>query len=154
MTVDAKDMNGSKRRRRSVAEARPKRVLVIDIGGSKIKILATGQTEPRKAASGKRMTPGRMVEEVKGLVRGWSYDAISIGYPGLVGEQGPRSEPGNLSSGWVGFDYAAGFGCPVRIVNDAAMQALGSYDGGRMLFLGLGTGLGSTLVANNVVVTL
>jgi polyphosphate glucokinase len=154
MTADNKDTNGSKRRRRSVTNGRPKRVLVIDIGGTKIKILATGETEPRKAPSGKRMTPGRMVEEVKRLVRGWSYDAISIGYPGLVGEQGPRSEPGNLSSGWVGFDYASGFGCPVRIVNDAAMQALGSYDGGRMLFLGLGTGLGSTLIANNVVVTM
>jgi hypothetical protein len=128
--------------------------LVVDIGGTKIKILATGETEGRKVRSGKRMTPALMVEAVKTLARGWKFDAVSIGYPGLVGGDGPRSEPGNLGSGWVGFDYAAAFGCPVRIVNDAAMQALGSHDGGRMLFLGFGTGLGSALIADNVVVTL
>jgi polyphosphate glucokinase len=132
----------------------PKRVLVIDIGGTKLKLLATGQTEPRKAASGKRMTPSRMIAAVKELTTDWEYEAVSIGFPGLVGDHGPRSEPGNLGSGWVGFDYAAAFGMPVRISNDAAMQAMGSYEGGRMLFLGLGTGLGSTLVAQNAIVTL
>jgi len=132
----------------------PRNILAIDIGGTKVKILATGQTEPRKAPSGKRMTPAGMVEAVRALAGDWKYDGISIGYPGLVGNHGPRSEPGNLAPGWVGFDYAAAFGCPVRIANDAAMQALGSYDGGRMLFLGLGTGLGSALIAEHVIVTL
>src|SRR5262249_44990069 len=91
-------------------------------------------------------------ERVKMLARGWEYEAISIGYPGLVGPNGPRSEPGNLGPGWVGFDYAAALGVPVRILNDAAMQALGSYEGGRMLFLGLGTGIGSTLISENVII--
>src|SRR5215207_3417289 len=125
-------------------------VLVIDIGGTKVKVLAAGQTEPRKATSGRVLTPARMVEVVRKLAEGWEYDAISIGYPGLVGPGGPRSEPGNLGAGWVGFDYAAAFEHPVKIVNDAAMQALGSYEGGRMLFLGLGTGLGSALVVDGL----
>src|SRR5205807_3921258 len=120
----------------------PRSILVIDVGGKKLKILASGQTEPRKIASGRRMTPARMVEAVQELAEGWDYEAISIGYPGHVGDSGPRSEPGHLGDGWVGFDYAAAFGRPVRIVNDAVMQALGSYEGGRMLILGLGTGLG------------
>jgi polyphosphate glucokinase len=132
----------------------PASILVIDIGGTKVKILATGQTEPRKAPSGKSFTPARMVETIQELAEGWDYEAISIGYPGLVGTQGPRSEPGNLGPGWVGFDFAAAFGHPVKMVNDAAMQALGSYEGGRMLFLGLGTGLGSALIAGNVIVPL
>jgi hypothetical protein len=129
-------------------------ILVIDIGGTKVKILATGQTEPRKAPSGKEFTPAKLVETVRELAQGWDYEAVSIGYPGLVGTHGPRCEPGNLGPGWVGFDYAAAFGLPVKMVNDAAMQALGSYDGGRMLFLGLGTGLGSALIAGNVIVPL
>jgi polyphosphate glucokinase len=95
-----------------------------------------------------------MVDAVRELAKGWNYDAISIGYPGLVGQNGPRSEPLNLGPGWVGFDFAAALDRPVRIVNDAAMQALGSYEGGRMLFLGLGTGLGSVLISENVIVTL
>jgi hypothetical protein len=132
--------------------AAPTSILAIDIGGTKVKILATGQTEPRKAESGKEFTPARLVETVRALADGWEYEAISIGYPGLVGSQGPRSEPGNLGPGWVGFDYAAAFGKPVKMINDAAMQALGSYEGGRMLFLGLGTGLGSTLITGNVIV--
>jgi polyphosphate glucokinase len=132
----------------------PTKILAIDIGGTKVKILVSGETEPRKFSSGKRLTPGRMVEKVKELAEGWAYDAVSIGYPGLVGEHGPRSEPGNLGPGWVGFDYAAAFGHPVRIINDAATQAPGSYDGGRMLFLGLGTGLGSALIAEKVIVPL
>ncbi len=127
------------------------RILAIDVGGTKVKILASGQTEPRKAPSGKSMTPVRLAEVVKQLAEGWEYDSVSIGCPCLVGPNGPRSEPGNLGSGWVGFNYGAAFDRPVRIINDAAMQALGSYEGGRMLFLGLGTGLGSALIAENVV---
>jgi hypothetical protein len=127
---------------------------VIDVGGSKVKLLVSGQTEPRKQVSGTKMTPGRLVQAVQELTQDWKYDAISIGYPGLVGSSGPRSEPGNLGPGWVGFDYSAALGKPVRIINDAAMQALGSYEGGRMLFLGLGTGLGSALIVRNVLITL
>src|SRR5262245_55035877 len=129
-------------------------VLTIDIGGSNIKILATGQTEPRKRRSGKNLTPAKLVEIVRELAEGWDYEAISIGYPGLVGNQGPSSEPGNLGAGWVGFDFPSAFGLPVRVMNDAAMQALGSYEGGRMLFLGLGTGLGSALITEEVILTL
>ena len=132
----------------------PEKILVIDIGGSKIKILASGETEARKVASGKKLTPTRMIELVTGLAEGWSFDAVSVGYPGLVGPNGPRSEPGNLGPGWVGFDFASAFERPVRCINDAAMQALGSYEGGRMLFLGLGTGLGSTFIAENVIIPL
>lgn len=130
------------------------KILSIDIGGSKIKVLMSGETEPRKAPSGRGFTPRLMIEAVKTLAEGWDYEAVSLGYPGLVGESGPRAEPGNLGGGWVGFDFAAAFERPVKVVNDAAMQALGSYCGGRMLFLGLGTGLGSALVSENVVVTL
>src|SRR5207302_8403642 len=133
---------------------RPSRILAVDIGGTKVKILATGQTEPRKMPSGNKMTPARLVEGIKFLAEGWAYDAVSIGYPGQVGPQGPRSEPGNLGPGWVGFNFAVAFERPVRILNDAAMQALGSYEGGRMLFLGLGTGLGSTLIAENAILPL
>jgi len=134
--------------------APPRRILVIDLGGSKLKVLVTGQTEPRKSDSGPTMSPGVMVEAVEKLAEGWEYDGISLGYPGLVGSSGPRSEAQNLAPGWVGFDFAAAFNMPVRIINDAAMQALGSYEGGRMLFLGLGTGLGSTLIAGNAIVPL
>jgi polyphosphate glucokinase len=129
-------------------------ILTVDIGGSNIKILATGQTEPRKHRSGKNLTPSKMVEIVQELAEGWDYQALSIGYPGLVGDHGPSSEPLSLGSGWVGFDFSAAFGLPVRIINDAAMQALGNYEGGRMLFLGLGTGLGSALIAERVIITL
>jgi polyphosphate glucokinase len=138
----------------SGSESPPKSILVVDIGGTKLKILASGETEPRKMTSGKRLTPNRMVEGVQRLASEWKYEAVSIGFPGLVGNHGPRSEPGNLGAGWVGFDYAAAFGLPVRIINDAAMQALGSYEGGRMLFLGLGTGVGSALIADFVVLPL
>jgi polyphosphate glucokinase len=132
----------------------PTKILVVDIGGTKLKVLASGESEPRKATSGKRMTPAKMVETVKTLAAGWQYEVVSMGYPGLVGRSGPRSEPGNLGPGWVGFDFAAAFKMPVRVINDASMQALGSYDGGRMLFLGLGTGLGSAFIADNVLVPL
>jgi len=126
-------------------------VLAVDIGGTNVKILATGQDKPRKFPSGPTLTAKEMVAGVKKLAQGWKYDAVSIGYPGLVIHGRPVSEPRNLGKGWAGFDYRAAFGKPVNIVNDAAMQALGSYKGGKMLFLGLGTGLGSTLIADGIV---
>ena len=126
-------------------------VLVVDIGGSNVKILATGQDEPRKFVSGPTLTAERMVSGVKKLARGWTYDAVAIGYPGLVLRGRPVVEPHNLATGWVGFDYRAAFKRPVKIINDAAMQALGSYKGGAMLYLGLGTGFGSALVVNGVI---
>jgi predicted NBD/HSP70 family sugar kinase len=132
----------------------PSSVLVLDIGGSKVKMLATGHHRPRKMASGPELTPDRMVRGVLTACKDWKFEAVSIGYPGLAGAQGPRSEPGNLGPGWVGFNFAAAFERPVRIINDAAMQALGSYEGGRMIFLGLGTGLGSALIAQNVIIPL
>jgi hypothetical protein len=139
---------------RSSGRTAPKTVLVIDIGGTKVKMMATGQTEPIKFPSGRRFTPARLMEMAQKLSKGWEYEAVSIGYPGLVGTQGPRSEPGNLAPGWVGFDFAAAFGKPVKMTNDAAMQALGSYEGGRMLFVGLGTGLGSTLITGHMIIPL
>jgi polyphosphate glucokinase len=129
-------------------------VLVVDVGGNNIKILATGQDVPRKFPSGPSLTPELMVSGVKKLAGDWTYDAISIGYPGPVRQGRPVAEPHNVGRGWVGFDYAAGFGRPVKLINDAAMQALGSYCGGKMLFLGLGTGLGSALVVEGIVVPL
>ena len=132
----------------------PKTILAIDIGGSNLKFLATGQTERHRIPTGRSFTPQRMVEVILETTKSWEFEAISIGYPGPIGNDGPRSEAGNLGPGWVGFNYAAAFGKPVRIVNDAAMQALGCYEGGRMLFLGLGTGLGSALIVENVIVQL
>jgi polyphosphate glucokinase len=132
----------------------PRSILTIDIGGSKVKVLATSQSEPRRRRTGPTLTPQQMVEAVTEMTADWEYEAISMGYPGQVGDHGPRSEAGNLGPGWVGFNFPAAFGKPVRVINDAAMQALGSYDGGRMLFLGLGTGLGSTLIAESVIVPL
>jgi polyphosphate glucokinase len=128
------------------------KVLVIDVGGTSVKILATGQGEPRKFPSGSTMTVAQMAAGVKHLAAGWKYDRVAIGYPGVVKRNQPVTEPYNLAQGWVKFDYAKAFGCPVRVINDAAMQALGSYNGGTMLFLGLGTGLGSTLIVDGVVV--
>ena len=132
----------------------PQSILAIDIGGSRMKMIASGQTEPRRRDTGPDMTPQALVAAVQEMTSDWEYEAISLGYPGQVGPDGPRSEPGNLGPGWVGFNFAAAFGKPVRIMNDAAMQALGSYDGGRMLFLGLGTGLGSALISDGVIVPL
>lgn len=129
-------------------------VLVIDVGGSKVKITATGASHSRRFESGTALTPNALVERVQDLARDWHYDAISLGIPGAVDAHGPTAEPGNLGPGWVGFDFARAFGKPIRVVNDAVMQALGGYDGGRMLFLGLGTGLGSALITEHVVVPL
>jgi polyphosphate glucokinase len=126
-------------------------VLAIDIGGTHVKVLATGQKEERKFDSGPTLTPRRMVSGVKRLTKNWKYDVVSIGYPGPVLRGRPISEPHNLGSGWVGVDFEAAFGCRVKLVNDAAMQALGDYRKGRMLFLGLGTGLGSTLIVEGIV---
>jgi len=130
------------------------KVLVIDVGGTHVKILASGQTTVRKMDSGPSLTPRQMVAGVKALAKGWKFDRVSIGYPGVVVRNKPAVEPHNLGKGWVGFDYAAAFDCPVRMANDAAMQALGSYDGGRMLFLGFGTGLGSALIADHIIIPL
>jgi polyphosphate glucokinase len=127
-------------------------VLVVDIGGTNVKILASGQSEPRKFPSGAKMTPQEMVSGVKELAADWTYDVVSIGYPGRILRERVISEPHNLAPGWIGFDFEAAFGCPVKLLNDAALQALGSYNGGTLLFLGLGTGLGSALVAEGTVV--
>jgi polyphosphate glucokinase len=124
------------------------KVLVVDVGGTHVKILATGQKEPCKLASGPTLTAPQMVSEVRKAVSKWSYDVVSIGYPGPVLRGCPVAEPHNLGCGWVGFDFEKAFRRPVKIVNDAAMQALGSYKRGKMLFLGLGTGMGSALVAD------
>ena len=126
-------------------------VLVVDIGGTHVKVLATGAKVPREFTSGPTLTAAQMVDGVRAIAAGWAYDAVSIGYPGPVLHGRPLAEPRHLGTGWVGFDYRAAFGCPVKIVNDAAMQALGSYGGGKMLFLGLGTGLGSTMIADGIV---
>lgn len=127
------------------------KILVIDVGGTHVKCLCTGQKRPRKFSSGARLTAKRMVKKVLKITRGWKFDRVSIGYPGPVLHGRPVREPHNLGPGWVGFDFQKAFGCPVKLVNDAAMQALGSYRGGRMLFLGLGTGLGSALIIDGVV---
>ena len=127
------------------------KVLVVDVGGTHVKILATGEDTPRKIPSGPTLTAKQMVFGVKKLARGWDYNVVSIGYPGPVIQCRPVTEPFNLGPGWVGFDYEKAFGCPVKVINDAAMQALGSYKRGKLLFLGLGTGLGSTMVVDGVV---
>lgn len=126
-------------------------ILVVDVGGTSVKILATGHEEPRKFRSGPVLTPERMVAGIRKLAGDWQYDAVSIGYPGFVVHGKPVAEPYNLARGWVEFDFQAAFRCPVKIINDAAMQALGSYRGGKMLFLGLGTGLGSAMVVDGIV---
>ncbi len=127
------------------------RVLVIDVGGTHIKMLATGRKMPVKFASGPEMTARQMVSGVKEAVAQWRFDAVSIGVPCVVLHDKLVSEPRNLGGGWVGFNFARAFGRPVKLINDAAMQALGSYKGGRMLFLGLGTGLGSALIVNGII---
>ena len=127
-----------------------KNVLVVDVGGTSVKILATGQTERRSFRSGPTLTPKQMVSRLKKLAADWTYDVVSIGYPGPVLRGRPIAEPHNLGHGWVGFDFARAFDRPVKVVNDAAMQALGSYQGGKMLFLGLGTGLGTAMIVEGI----
>jgi len=127
------------------------KILAIDVGGSHVKILATGHKQEREIVSGPKMTARQMVSDVKKLAKDWSYDVVSVGFPGPVLHGRPVAEPHNLGGGWTGFDFAAAFGAPVRVINDAAMQALGSYRGGRMLFLGFGTGLGSAMIVNGIV---
>ena len=131
--------------------AAARKVLVVDVGGTNVKILATGEMESRRIPSGPTLTATEMVPRVKALAGTWAYDVAAMGYPGPVLRNRPVAEPHNLGPGWVGFDYEAAFGVPVKIVNDAAMQALGSYRGGKMLFLGLGTGLGSAMVVDGIV---
>ena len=129
-----------------------KKVLAVDIGGTGVKMLATGQTERRRFESGRQLTPEFMISQIKELAAEWTFDVVSIGYPGRIVDQRIITEPRNLGPGWVGFDFAAAFGRPVKLINDAAMQALGSYKGGTMLFLGLGTGLGSALIVQGNIV--
>ncbi len=126
-------------------------VLVIDVGGTHVKLLATGETEPREFVSGPTLTAEKMVQLVKDTANGWKYDVISLGYPGPALRGRPVGEPHNLAPGWIGFDFQTAFGCPVKLMNDSAMQALGSYEGGKMLFLGLGTGLGTTMIVDDIV---
>lgn len=126
------------------------KVLVVDVGGTHVKILATGEDKKREIPSGPALTAEKMVASVRKLAEGWEFEAVSIGYPGPVIRGKPRVDPHNLGPGWVGFDFTAAFCRPVKVINDAAMQALGSYEGGKMLFLGLGTGLGSALIYDDV----
>jgi len=126
-------------------------VLAIDVGGTHVKVLATGQSEARKLPSGPGLTPQRMVKGVKKLTADWKHEVVSIGYPGPVVRNRPIAEPHNLAPGWIGFSFEKAFRHPVKVINDAAMQALGSYKGGKMLFLGLGTGLGSAMIVDGVI---
>ncbi len=132
----------------------PRKILVVDIGGSHVKCVATGHPEPVSFESGERLTPAKMMRKLRRLTRGWRFEAVSVGYPGVVREGRVAREPPHLGPGWVGFDFEAAFGCPARIINDAAMQALGGYAGGKMLFLGLGTGLGSAFIADGEILAM
>lgn len=127
-------------------------ILVIDVGGSNVKIFTSHERERRKFPSGPALTAAQMIEEVQALAADWHYDRVSIGYPGTVQHGRITAEPHNLGAGWIDFDFAAAFHCPVKLLNDAAMQALGGYRGGSMLFLGLGTGLGSAMIVDGTVV--
>jgi polyphosphate glucokinase len=126
-------------------------VLAVDVGGSHVKVLVSGETVSRRAPSGATLTAAEMVQAALGAAAGWSWDVVSVGVPAPVHGGRVVSEPFNLGGGWIGFDFEAAFGAPTRLMNDAAMQALGSYEGGTMLFLGLGTGLGSALIADGIV---
>jgi polyphosphate glucokinase len=132
----------------------PLKVLVVDVGGTHVKCLASGQQQWRRFASGPNLTPEAMVRAVMKLTADWLVDVIALGYPGVVRDGVPMREPHHLGRGWVGFDFERAFGRPVKIINDAALQALGCYRGGTMLFLGLGTGLGSALIVNDVVLAM
>src|SRR5262249_18585328 len=126
-------------------------VLVVDLGGTHVKILATGQKQHREFPSGPKLTPKQMLAGIEKLAKDWEYSAVSVGYPGVVIGNRPIADPYNLGNGWAGFDFGAAFNCAVKVMNDAAMQALGSYRDGKMLFLGLGTGLGSAMVIDGIV---
>jgi len=126
-------------------------ILVIDVGGTNVKVKSSAAPDVRKVPSGPALTPALMADAVKTAAAGWSYDAVTIGFPAPVIQGLIAKEPVNLAAGWIGFDFEAALGKPVRFINDAAMQALGSYQGGRMLFLGLGTGLGNTLIYDDVI---
>lgn len=126
-------------------------ILVVDVGGSHVKVLASGESQPRRAASGPSLTPSEMVAAALAAAHGWRFDVVSVGIPAPVHGGRVVAEPFNLGKGWVGFDFERAFGRPTKVVNDAAMQAIGSYEGGTMLFLGLGTGLGSALVVAGIV---
>jgi polyphosphate glucokinase len=147
------NVHGPPRRDRAAVAKKSlvKSVLVVDVGGTSVKILASGQKIHRSFPSGPKLTPKEMVSGVKRLAADWAYDAVSIGYPGPVLRGRPIAEPYNLGRGWIGFDFAAAFDHPVKVINDAAMQALGSYRSGKMLFLGLGTGLGSAMIVDGIV---
>ena len=131
-------------------KAKSHKILVVDIGGTNVKMLASGQKEPRRFPSGPKLTAANMVKQVKEATKDWQYDRVTLGYPGPIINERPLREPHNLGPGWMGFNFSKAFGHPVRVINDASMQALGSYDGGRMLFLGLGTGLGSAMIVDGV----
>ena len=131
-------------------KAKSHKILVVDIGGTNVKMLASGQKEPRRFPSGPKLTAADMVKQVKEATKDWQYDRVALGYPGPIINERPLREPHNLGPGWMGFNFSKAFGHPVRVINDASMQALGSYDGGRMLFLGLGTGLGSAMIVDGV----
>ena len=127
------------------------KILVVDIGGNNVKLLATGHEDPKKVPSGPDLTPKKMMEGIHEAIPDWDYEVVTVGIPAPVRDGHPVDEPVNLGKGWVDFDYETAFNRPVRIINDAAMQALGSYEGGRMLFLGLGTGLGAALILEGLV---
>jgi len=138
----------------AAAKSRPKRILAIDVGGTTVKFLLSGKRRPRCFPSGNTLRPAEMVRRTLAAVADWKFDAIALGLPGRIGEKGLVDNPDNLGPGWVGFDFGRAFGVPVRMINDAAMQAIGSYEGKRMLFIGLGTGLGSSLVTGRTIVSL
>jgi predicted NBD/HSP70 family sugar kinase len=129
-------------------------ILVIDIGGTNVKVWKSGEADKEKFPSDKKLTPHDLVDEVKKIAADWEFERVSIGYPGDVRNGHPSAEPFNLGDRWVDFDYADAFGCPVRIMNDACMQALGSYEGGRMLYIGLGTSIGSAFIIDGTIVPL
>src|SRR5580700_710174 len=135
---------------KSALPAKSLKILVVDVGGTNVKMRTAGQKEALKIPSGPTLTAGNAVKVVKAATRGWDFERISLGYPGPIINGRPLREPHNLGGGWVGFDFGKAFGCPVKVINDAAMQALGSYKGGRMLFLGLGSGLGSAMIVDGI----
>jgi polyphosphate glucokinase len=152
VTSVADDRNESAKMKKAITRVRARTILSVDVGGSHVKVMTDGKREKREFVSGASLSAGAMVKRVKELTKDWSYDVVSIGYPGPVVRDRPTTQPYNLGSGWKGFDFAKAFGCPTKVVNDALMQALGSYDGGKMLFLGLGTGLGSAMIVDGALV--